>query len=137
MIRGSPRSGRDAPAVPGAPGLRRSGHRLRIAAVLVAIFALSVLLRLPLWDKPGLLFEMLNYQTLSRAQICTEESLARDHFAPIFSFQRDADKFIANRSGITDALGNHYTKTSRIRHSRTSFPLSRLASCMSIRMSAC
>lgn len=94
--------------MPGAPGLRRSGHRLRIAAVLVAIFALSVLLRLPLWDKPGLLFEMLNYQTLVPVQIWTEESPARYHFAPIFSFQRDADKFIANRSGITDALGNHY-----------------------------
>jgi energy-converting hydrogenase Eha subunit A len=84
--------------------------RARNAAFLFAIFGISVLIRLPLLDKPlSHPREWLTATVLRHLEIWDQEGLAKAHFAPITTYPNAANKNINNEaSEHKDAEGNFY-----------------------------
>jgi hypothetical protein len=78
--------------------------------VLVTIFGASVLVRLPLLNKPlSHPREWLSATVLRHLQIWHEEGIARAHFAPITTYPGQANKNINNEAlDHTDAEGNYF-----------------------------
>ena len=78
--------------------------------MLVAIFAVSVLIRVPLLNKPlSHPREWLTATVLRHLEIWNDESLAATHFAPITTYPGAANRNINNEaSEHKDALGNYY-----------------------------
>jgi len=84
--------------------------RAKNAALLLAIFGISVLVRLPLLDKPlSHPREWLTATVLRHLEIWNEEGLAKAHFAPITTYPGAANENINNEaSEHKDAEGNYY-----------------------------
>ena len=84
--------------------------RPKDAALLLVIFAISVLIRLPLLNQPlSHPREWLTATVLRHLEIWDQEGLAKAHFAPITTYPGAANKNINNEaSEHKDAEGNYY-----------------------------
>lgn len=85
-------------------------QRVLAATTLGIIFALSVVARLPMLNKPlSHPSEWLSATVLRHLQIWHETGIARAHFAPIMTYPGQADKNINNNaSDHMDPEGNYY-----------------------------
>jgi hypothetical protein len=84
--------------------------RIFVGTTLALIFATSVMVRLPLLNKPLCRpREWLNATVLRHLQIWHEVGIARAHFAPIMTYPGRANKNISNAaSEHMDSQGNYY-----------------------------
>jgi len=84
--------------------------RAKNAALLLAIFGISVLIRLPVLDRPlSHPREWLTATVLRHLEIWDAEGMAKAHFAPITTYPGAVNKNINNESSEhRDAEGNFY-----------------------------
>lgn len=85
-------------------------NRLYPAIALLALFALSIMVRWPYINRPlSTNYEWVTAHTLVTLQIWEEEGAFAHRFNPIYTFTNPNDHFIkCPISGISDEVGNYY-----------------------------
>ena len=81
----------------------------KVTLILLALFSLSILIRLPALDRPlSYHHEWLTAHSLVTMQIWHEDGIQSHLFLPIMSYNNPADKHISNDARIEDQNGNYY-----------------------------